>query len=120
MTAMSIGASGKVYPCVDAVGTKIAEVGDVRDQDLLSIWRSEAWNLYRGGFEEADLPVCADCQSSNVCGVKKCRAYPAAALDDPYGPKPECLRNFERLGVPKEHVARYKDKLVPLFDGMLE
>lgn len=115
ISSLTISSQGKVYPCVDAVGVSCLEMGDVRREDLVEIWHKECWNLFRGGFEWEDLKVCRTCQSFPVCGVKHCRAYPAAALGDVYGPKPECLRNFKRLGIDPQHVQFYQHKLVPYF-----
>lgn len=117
MTHMAISSYGIVYPCIDALGVDDMAMGNIREEDVVQIWRKNSWNLFRGGFTFDQLWVCNTCSSREYCGVMHCRAYPWASLGDPYGPKPECLRNFKGLGIPPEIVRRFKDKLVPLFDG---
>lgn len=95
------------------------EMGDIRSESLIDIWRKENWNLYRGGFTSDDLEVCNSCKSFPVCVTYNCRAYPAAALGNFYAPKPECLRNFKRLGIDPKYVLKYKMKMAPRFDGNL-
>ncbi len=105
ITVLAISATGKVYPCIDAMDSPLVEMGDVRRERIIEIWRSESWNFFRGGLDERQLQRkgCKGCPWFARCGYKFCRAYPAASSGDIYAAKPEFLiyrqdlkRNFAK------------------------
>lgn len=99
ITVLAISATGKVYPCIDALDSPLVEMGDATKESLIEIWKSERWSFFRGGMDEKVLrrKGCMGCPWFSRCGYKSCRAYPAASLGDLYAAKPECLLYRESL-----------------------
>lgn len=92
MYSMSIGPSGKVYPCNYAVGYEYFEIGDIRRQQILDIWHSKRWNVFRGGWQLESLSTCRKCPRFKGCPILYCRVYPTITLGDFFGPMPECVK----------------------------
>ncbi len=97
MSTIAISPEGKAYPCIDALGSPLVEMGDVTQESILEIWRKSDWNLFRGGLNYQDLRYCTKCPWFSSCGYKNCRAYPAAALGKLFAPKPECVTHHTEL-----------------------
>ncbi len=89
--SMSIGPTGKIYPCNYAVGYPELEMGDMKQSSLLDLWHNPSWQKFRGGWQLRELTSCSSCTHNKLCGISHCRVYPAVTLKDFYGPMPECI-----------------------------
>ena len=97
MYSMSVGPTGKVYPCNYAVGYKYFQMGDIRTQNLVDIWHNPQWNVFRGGWQLESLTVCGTCPRFQGCPLIHCRVYPTITQGDFYGPMPECATYITEL-----------------------
>jgi len=91
---------GNLYPC-DILSTiapttrKKYIIGNVLNEDFSTLWNSDKFLLFRGGYKKENLKYCNDCKYSAVCGQKKCRLYALSSTDDYDGKAYEC--NFIEL-----------------------
>lgn len=108
MFGMSIGPTGKVYPCNYAVGYDYLEIGDTRKQQLLDIWHSKRWDAFRGGWQLESLSACCVCPRYDACPILYCRVYPAIALRDFFGPMPECIKYLPEIRAGQQSESLYR------------
>jgi len=101
---MYISSDGTVYPCPNFEGMFPFAMGNVKSESSREIWlNKDKWKFFRGGWQYSDLPICKFCRYNLSCKLAQCcRALPAAAFDDPYGPSPVCCiyKNKFNLNVP--------------------
>ena len=99
MVLCEIYEEGNVYPCNDAVCDELI-MGNVKCEDILSIWKKMSWHIFRGGWSTSDLSKCNSCFARGYCCMKGCRAYALTTTGNYYGNFRECgmvKRQFEQL-----------------------
>lgn len=85
----AIQPAGKVTPCVFMP----LVVGDLRETELIEIWRSSPILKILRNRENLKLN-CGICEYREVCGGCRARAY--AYYRDINGPDPGCIKNLEK------------------------
>jgi radical SAM protein with 4Fe4S-binding SPASM domain len=86
---------GNVYPC-DILSTIIPVIrkkyiiGNALTEGFLTLWNSENFLPFRGGYKNENLKYCNDCKYNEFCGQKKCRLYALSSTDDYDGKAYEC------------------------------
>ncbi len=89
---------GRVTPCVYMPDVT---VGNVKEKSILDIWRTSP--LLKSLADRSDLKGnCAVCESKEVCGGCRARAY--AYFGDFKAPDPGCIRNAAYLPQQPEDV----------------
>lgn len=97
MGEFAIRADGSVHPC-SYVWTEDFLLGNVRQSPLLSLWRSEKLDFFRGGYAVSELHICSRCQFKTRCHLKECRALPIMA-GDRYGAYQDiCMLPLQETG----------------------
>ncbi len=72
--SMTIDADGDMYPCVIGAQIRKKRIGNVIENSILELWRSnKEWGVFRGDITLDDLKVCSKCKYSSLCTMKKCR-----------------------------------------------
>lgn len=97
MFHMAIGADGKVYPCVESLGTPKLIMGNVRTQPTAEIWAGPRWDIFRGGWTLDELEGCRGCIFDGGCSTQACRCYAVATGLDFYSPFKDCYENADVL-----------------------
>ncbi|MGZ7118883.1 MAG: radical SAM protein [Methanobacterium sp.] len=87
---MSIEPNGDMYPCVFFPHREEVKLGNLLEDDFQSIWMdNEVLNTLRN--KEILQGNCGECDSRNICGGCRARAY--NYFDDILAPDPGCVRN---------------------------
>lgn len=103
----ALGADGSVYGCPRYVGAKRYVMGNVRDRSMLQIWGDPGWDFLRENYQPK-LKLCNRCNFYDNCFYgKTCRANPGYLFNDAYGVSPECIVEYDKLGLPYEKVKGY-------------
>jgi radical SAM protein with 4Fe4S-binding SPASM domain len=97
MFHMAIAADGKVYPCIESVGAPSLVMGDVRTDSTADIWRSERWDIFRGGWTLDELEGCRGCIFDRQCATQACRCYAVSSGTGFYSPFKDCYANSDIL-----------------------
>jgi len=99
ISQMTIEGDGSVYPCPFVATRADWSIGNVRESDVLSLWKSDKFLFFRGEWKVSDLPICSQCAWEKQCHLPKiCRVASLVNFDDPYGPAPECVNKYKQLG----------------------
>jgi len=107
ISQMALGADGRVYGCPRYVGDDDNAMGSVRDESLIDIWSSSKWDWLREDYGPK-LSLCQHCDYQTNCFYgKTCRANAGRAFRDRYGVGPECIQEYEMLGLPHDVVVAY-------------
>ena len=60
-TNIRVAPNGDVYPCLSY------RMGNIKEQDLLEIWRGEELQRFRGLFSEGNVAACMGCCNLTAC-----------------------------------------------------
>lgn len=75
-TVLSLDDKLNVYPCIYGHGNSSFIMGNVSEEKLIDVWRSEKWLPFRGGTLISQIKGCNNCKQKNNCGIKNCRLKP--------------------------------------------
>lgn len=107
ISQLALGADGDVYGCPRYVGAKAYSTGNVKTRNISEIWAAPGWDFLREDYQPK-LKLCGDCNYKNNCFYgKTCRANPGYLFNDIYGVSPECVVEYQALGLPFEKVEAY-------------
>ncbi|QDU67764.1 radical SAM protein [Engelhardtia mirabilis] len=109
---MALGADGQAYGCPRYVGAAPYAMGSVRDRELVDIWSSPGWDWLRADYRPK-LRLCNSCNFIENCFYgKTCRANPGYLFNDAYGVSPECIREYDVLGIPFQEIVDYLEERI--------
>lgn len=74
--SISIDENLDVFPCVYGNGLLNYRIGNLKEDNLLSIWLSDKWGRFRGETTLGDIEGCKTCSHNASCGMKNCRLKP--------------------------------------------
>lgn len=87
---MSIEPNGDIYPCVFFPHKEEVKLGNLTENDFEDIWQNNELLLDLRNKEILN-GHCGDCNSRNICGGCRARAY--NYFDDILAPDPGCVNN---------------------------
>ena len=90
---MSIEPNGDLYPCVFFPHEEELKLGNLVEDDFEDVWKN---NQLLKDLRNKDLldNNCGTCDSKNVCGGCRARAY--TYFNDVQAPDPGCVRNIDK------------------------
>ncbi len=89
---MSIEPNGDMYPCVFFPHKDEVKLGNLKDDDFNEIWMEhDVLNTLRN--KDILEGHCGECESRNICGGCRARAY--NYFDDILAPDPGCMNNIK-------------------------
>jgi radical SAM protein with 4Fe4S-binding SPASM domain len=91
-TIFSMDGNLDVYPCTYGVNSNL-KMGNLYEENIIDIWQSQRWNLFRGGITLGQIDGCSSCQFTSQCKLKQCRLKPLSAGNDFYSHISYCHAN---------------------------
>lgn len=89
---MSVEPNGDLYPCVFFPHNPDVRLGNLMENDLEDIWKNnQLLNILRN--KEILEGHCGECESHNICGGCRARAY--NYFNDILAPDPGCIHNSQ-------------------------
>lgn len=101
---MSIEPNGDIYPCVFFPHKEEVKLGNLTQDDFEDIWvNNNLLKILRN--KEIMSGHCGDCNSRNICGGCRARAY--NYFDDILAPDPGCINNQKEWNKLKNKIDNY-------------
>jgi radical SAM protein with 4Fe4S-binding SPASM domain len=103
---MSIEPNGDLYPCVFFPHEEELKLGNLLHDDFEEVWKN---NPLLKNLRNKDLLEnnCGTCESKNVCGGCRARAY--TYFNDIQAPDPGCIRNITKWNELKNKIPNYQE-----------
>jgi len=89
-TGGAIRSDGALFPCVYAFAAPEFAVGSLLTDDLVDLWRTDRWSIFRGGLSLDSLIECRDCPEAVACTIRNCRMRALFSGRGLLGPPPGC------------------------------
>ena len=89
-TRMAIDSSGSIYPCNVVISDPKWNMGNIRREEIQSVWFSSKWLFFRGGVKINDLKDCRKCRKLRTCSYFYCRLLPYVENDDELSSSSKC------------------------------
>jgi radical SAM protein with 4Fe4S-binding SPASM domain len=89
---IAVRSDGNVFPCTYGFEDDFFCIGNIRNDNIFSLWRKENLNLFRGDITLSQLPICANCEIADNCTLKVCRLRAYYKHGDFFGVPPGCYQ----------------------------
>jgi radical SAM protein with 4Fe4S-binding SPASM domain len=105
---MSVEPNGDLYPCVFFPHNQDVRLGNLMEDNLDIVWKNnQLLNILRN--KEILEGHCGECDSHNICGGCRARAY--NYFNDVLAPDPGCVNNSREWMIIKNKYSRNSIKI---------
>lgn len=105
---MSVEPNGDLYPCVFFPHNQDVKLGNIMEDDFEDVWRNqELLGTLRN--KEILKGHCGECESHNICGGCRARAY--NYFGDVLAPDPGCINNNREWNKIKSQIPKESKEL---------
>lgn len=103
---MAIEPNGDLYPCVFFPHDDALLLGNLLDDDFEHVWQN---NTLLNNLRNKDLlqESCGSCESKNICGGCRARAY--TYFNDVLAPDPGCINNVSKWIELKNKIPEFQE-----------